>query len=287
MMMMSHETMIYVICHNCPSSVAVYACCLLCMLLACDPVVAHVIFQLLRSFIICREILIRSYCVCLLLGVVVGVSELLLMSLAKMTVQVGKAVGQAVGDAKVCHYLSPSLYVIPSHCLPHYMSLPLSLYVTASLIVYITASLYVAASLTVCHCLPYCMSLPPSLYVIASLIVCHCLAHCMSLPPLLYVTVSLTVCHCLPHCILLPPPHCTSSFPFCVSLAPSLFNHVPPSLYIIASLIVCHSLYITASLIPLLLSLCYYLPHCMLLLPLIIVTACCMLVLHMHVPSCR
>ena len=71
----------------------------------------------------CGEILIlRSFYVCLLLGVVVGVSELLLMSLAKMTVQVGKAVGQAVGDAKVCHYLSPSLYVTPSHCLPHYLS---------------------------------------------------------------------------------------------------------------------------------------------------------------------
>ena len=36
-------------------------------------------------------------------GVVVNVSELLLMSLAKMTVQVGKTIGQAVGDSKVRH----------------------------------------------------------------------------------------------------------------------------------------------------------------------------------------
>lgn len=35
------------------------------------------------------------------LGVVVGVSELLLTSLAKMTVQVGKTVGQAVSDSMV------------------------------------------------------------------------------------------------------------------------------------------------------------------------------------------
>jgi len=34
-------------------------------------------------------------------GVVVNVTELLLMSLAKMTVQVGKTIGQAVGDSKV------------------------------------------------------------------------------------------------------------------------------------------------------------------------------------------
>ncbi|XP_065896527.1 spartin-like [Dysidea avara] len=34
-------------------------------------------------------------------GVVVNVSELLLMSLAKMTVQVGKTIGQAVGDSKM------------------------------------------------------------------------------------------------------------------------------------------------------------------------------------------
>ena len=57
-----------------------------------------------------------SYCYT---GVVVGVSELLLTSLAKMTVQVGKTVGQVVGDSKVC-------YCIPycvSHCmlqLPHH-----------------------------------------------------------------------------------------------------------------------------------------------------------------------
>ena len=40
-----------------------------------------------------------------LLGVVVGVSELLLTALAKMTVQVGKTVGQVVSDSKVCHHL--------------------------------------------------------------------------------------------------------------------------------------------------------------------------------------
>jgi len=41
-------------------------------------------------------------------GVVVNVSELLLMSLAKMTVQVGKTIGQAVGDSKVP--LCPLMY---------------------------------------------------------------------------------------------------------------------------------------------------------------------------------
>ena len=113
-----------------------------------------------------------------LLGVVVGVSELLLISLAKMTVQVGKTVGQVVSDSKVCHNLPH----------PHCVSSPPSMYVITSLIV--------------CHILPHCMSLPPSLYVTTSLIVCHILLHCMSSsmpsplhcmsqPPSLYVTVTL------------------------------------------------------------------------------------------------
>lgn len=38
-------------------------------------------------------------------GVVVGVSDLLLTSLAKMTVRIGKTVGQVVSDSKVCHHL--------------------------------------------------------------------------------------------------------------------------------------------------------------------------------------
>ena len=87
-----------------------------------------------ENLILCVYILSRVN----LLGVVVGVSELLLMSLAKMTVKVGKAVGQAVGDAKVCYYLHYCMSSLPS------------LYVT-------TSCYYVTASLTVCHCLPHCM----------------------------------------------------------------------------------------------------------------------------------
>ena len=165
---------------------------------------AHVILQLLRSSIINLETendeSANEVAFYILLGVVVGVSELLLMSLAKMTVQVGKAVGQAVGDTKVCY------------CLCYCMPFPPSLYVTISCYMSLPPSLYVTASLVVCH--------HPLLYVTTSR------PHCYLLPLVLCVTGSLTICYSLPHCMSLP-------------VIGSRYMSLPPSLYLTASLAAC------------------------------------------------